>query len=131
MNQSTGHSQAKNAIIAILQLVGAALLLFFALATPTVAEDAPREISGAKTVDFKGVIDLLSTVPGVVVVDNRKQPDFNSGHIDGAVNIPDTDMSKESLSDVGAFTSTNPFLLQRRQMRARCKCNNQSVKLRL
>jgi len=106
MNRLTRHSQAKNAVIAVLQLIGAALLLFCALWTPTLAEDAPLEISGAKTVDYKGVVDLLSTAPGLVVIDNRKQADFDSGHIEGAVNIPDTDMSKELLANAAPSTNT-------------------------
>jgi hypothetical protein len=94
MTQLTRHPQTKSAIIAILQLLGAAILVFCALSAPTFAEDAPFEIHGAKTVDFKGVVDLLSTTPDLVVIDKRKQLDFNSGHIEGAVNIPDTEMSK-------------------------------------
>jgi threonine/homoserine/homoserine lactone efflux protein len=41
MTQLTRHPQAKNAIVAILQLIGAALLIFCALSTPTFANDSP------------------------------------------------------------------------------------------
>ena len=75
-----------------------ALLVCCALSSATLAEDAPLAIARATTVDCKGVIDLMSTAPGVVVVDNRKQADFDSGHIEGAIRVLDTDPTPERLS---------------------------------
>jgi len=62
------------------------------------AEDAPLEINGAKTVNCNGVLDLIVTTPGLVVIDNRTQADFDSGHIEGAIRILDTDMTQELLA---------------------------------
>jgi hypothetical protein len=57
MIQLTGHSQAKDAVIAMLQLIGAALLLFCALSTHTFAGAAPLEIRERE--------QLLFSVPSI------------------------------------------------------------------
>ncbi|MCR9218646.1 MAG: rhodanese-like domain-containing protein [Alphaproteobacteria bacterium] len=75
-----------------------AALAFFA--TPAVAEDAPMEIAGAMTVDADGVIALFDEHPDLVVLDNRKETDFNAGHIEGAVRLIDTEITADSLSAV-------------------------------
>ncbi len=121
MTQLTGHSQARRAITALLQLIGAALLLFFALSTPAFAEDAPLEISGAKTVDLKEYRRSPFDNAGLVVIDNRKQPDFDRGYIEGVVNIPDTNMSKELLPNAGSFHQHgHPFYCNGVKMPAQC-----------
>lgn len=78
-----------------LRAMAAVLLVAFGFSN-ALAEDAPMKIAGATTLDSKGVIDLISTTPGVAIVDNRTKADFESGHIEGAVNILDTDMVAES-----------------------------------
>ena len=55
------------------------------------------EIKGARTVDSKGVIELISTTPDLAIIDNRTKADFDGGHIEGAVNIVDSDMTAESV----------------------------------
>ena len=54
------------------------------------------QIEGARTLDSKGVIELISTTPDVVIIDNRTKADFDSGHIEGAVNIVDTSLTADS-----------------------------------
>jgi len=80
------------------RLAAAALLICCGLSFPSRSEDAPLEIKGAKTVDCHGVVDLIETTPGLTVIDNRTQADFDSGHIEGAIRILDTDMTQELLA---------------------------------
>jgi rhodanese-related sulfurtransferase len=81
------------------RLAMAAVVLSFGLSqvfAQILAQDAPMQIEGAKTLNSKGVIELISTTPDVVIIDNRTKADFDSGHIEGAVNIVDTSMTVES-----------------------------------
>ena len=78
-----------------LHWAAAIVLVSFGLPN-ALAQDAPMEIRGAKTLDSNGVIELISRTPGVAIIDNRTKADFDSGHIEGAVNIVDTDMTEES-----------------------------------
>ncbi len=78
------------------------MLFTFALAgTQASAQtkpDAPLEISGATTVNADGILDLLDKHPDLVILDNRKEGDFNGGHIEGAVRLIDTDVNADSLA---------------------------------
>jgi len=76
------------------RLAAAALAVSFSFSA-TLAQDAPMEIKGATTLDSKGVIHLISATPDLVVIDNRIRADFESGHIEGAVNVLDTDLTDE------------------------------------
>ncbi len=60
------------------------------------AEDAPLEIQGARTVNADGVIDLVRKTDQVVIVDNRTVADYEAGHIEGAINLIDTDIANEA-----------------------------------
>jgi rhodanese-related sulfurtransferase len=106
MTKLTQHAPARSAYLALRRVFGAALLLCCALSVPSAAEDAPLQIRGAKTVDYKGVVELITTTPDLIVIDNRKQADFDSGHIEGAFNILDTDMTKELLADAARSKET-------------------------
>ena len=74
-------------------------ILMMAFAAGARAE-APTEIKGAQTVNAEQVIDLITKQQNLVVLDNRKQEDFASGHIEGAVRLLDTDLNAESLAKV-------------------------------
>lgn len=102
------RSQEPSSFTHMMWVAATALILCFA-STPTLAEDAPTNITGAQTVDCQGVIELISTMPGLVIVDNRKQADFDSGHIEGAVRILDTDMTKEQMTSA-VQSKTTPLL---------------------
>lgn len=71
-------------------LATAAALLF---SMSAMAEDAPMSIPGAATVDAKGVIKLVEGTANLVILDNRKESDFNDGHIEGAKRLIDTDIT--------------------------------------
>lgn len=72
------------------------MVAFFNL--PAVAADAPMEITGATTVNADGVIALFDEHPDLVVLDNRKVKDFESGHIEGAVRLIDTEVTADTLA---------------------------------
>ena len=77
-------------------LIAAAALL--SLGTAAVAQDAPMEIPGARTVNASQIFDLVNTTPNIVILDNRKEEDFAAGHVEGAVRLIDTDVNAESLA---------------------------------
>ena len=90
-----------------LAMVGAALM--FGL-TPALADGAPTEIKGAKTVNADAVIDLIQKVDGLVVLDNRSAADYDAGHIEGAVRLIDTDLTVESVLAKHVKSKDTPVL---------------------
>jgi len=74
----------------------AALLSLGAVAAAQ--QDAPLEIPGTKTVNARQIFELVTKTPNIVIIDNRKEEDYASGHIEGAVRLIDTDVNAESLS---------------------------------
>ena len=75
-----------------------AFATFLSLGAGAWAEDAPLEITGAKTVDAQKIFELVAKTPNVVMLDNRKEEDFAAGHIEGAIRLIDTDVTPESLA---------------------------------
>jgi rhodanese-related sulfurtransferase len=75
-----------------------AFATFLSLGAGALAQDAPLEIAGAKTVNAQQIFELFAKIPNVVILDNRKEEDFAAGHIEGAVRLIDTDVTPESLA---------------------------------
>lgn len=71
-------------------------------AAPSLAEDgfadAPLEIPGAVTVNADELIELITDQMELIVLDSRKHSDFVAGHIEGAVNLVNTETTPESLA---------------------------------
>ena len=82
----------------------AGVLFAMGLSTAALADSTPEAIDGAITVDAEGVIDLIMTTPDLVILDNRRQADFDNGHIEGAVRLLDTDIA--SADDMAAHISS-------------------------
>lgn len=78
----------------------AALSAAAVMTAAAVADDAPMSIDGATTVDADGVIDLVTATPDLIILDNRREGDFNAGHIEGAVRLLDDDIG--SADDIAA-----------------------------
>lgn len=55
--------------------------------------DAPLEIAGSTTVDAAAIIDLVQSSDALVILDNRRESDYNGGHIEGAVRLLDDDIT--------------------------------------
>ena len=88
-----------------------ALVVFLGSHLPSsIADGAPMEIKGATTVDSKKVIELILNIPGLVVVDTRTKSDFESGHIEGAVNILDTEIASGNLLKAAVSSKATPVL---------------------
>ncbi len=60
----------------------------------------PDSIPGTTRVSAEEVIGLVEKHDDLVIVDARKRSDFAKGHIDGAVSLPDTETTPESLAAV-------------------------------
>jgi rhodanese-related sulfurtransferase len=71
------------------------MILFPAVAS---AGDAPLKIDGTTTVDAQKVIELIQSVPDLVVIDSRKKKDFDAGHIENSVHLISTDTNADSLA---------------------------------
>ncbi len=84
---------------------GKALYLFFllpliAIPAASAKEPAPLTIEGAVTVTAEQLIEMAGSMPDLVVIDARKQSDWERGHIDGTIHIVNTEMTEQTLADV-------------------------------
>lgn len=75
------------------------LVFLFAWALPAAADKpvAPAEIAGAINISAEELVALITTMPQLVVIDSRRQEEFDKGHIEGAINLLDTNMTRASL----------------------------------
>jgi rhodanese-related sulfurtransferase len=76
----------------------AAFAAVLCLGAAAAAQDAPLEITGAKTVNAREIFELVAKTPNMVILDNRKPEDFAAGRIEGAIRLLDTDVTPESLA---------------------------------
>ncbi len=74
------------------------IVLPMAQAWATSKPFAPASIEGTTSLIAEEVVELILRDPTLVVIDSRKEEEFEKGHIEGAVNLPDTDMSREDLA---------------------------------
>ena len=78
-----------------------ALALFMMqLAFPVLADKpiAPDSVPGTTQVSAEQAVELILANPRMVIIDSRHAEEFAKGHIDGAVNLLDTDTSPETLA---------------------------------
>lgn len=68
--------------------------------------DAPKEVAGATTVDTDKVLEMIEGTEGLVIIDSRKDADYQSGWIEGAVHLVNTDTNTETLAKVIATKET-------------------------
>lgn len=59
---------------------------------------APATIEGATTLTAEQVITLILNEPALALIDTRRVEEYVKGHIEGSINLPDTDMSPELLA---------------------------------
>ncbi len=62
--------------------------------------DAPEHIQGITTVSAEQTIELILSKPDLVIIDSRKKIEFRKGHIEGAINILNTQLQREDLERV-------------------------------
>jgi rhodanese-related sulfurtransferase len=75
-----------------------ALMTLLSPSAAAVAQDAPLQIAGTKTVNARQIFELVANTPNIVILDNRKPEDYADGHIEGAIRLIDTDVNAESLA---------------------------------
>ncbi|MBF0247648.1 MAG: rhodanese-like domain-containing protein [Alphaproteobacteria bacterium] len=61
---------------------------------------APDAVAGAELVDAARVVELAQSRSDLVIVDARRGEEFAKGHIEGAVNLLDADMTEARLRAV-------------------------------
>jgi rhodanese-related sulfurtransferase len=76
--------------------------LLFAIATSTtlVADEkpyAPENMPGTTIVSAEEVIEMVLENPELIVIDSRKKTEYIKGHIEGAINIVNTELVLEGL----------------------------------
>ncbi len=101
------------AVIKFSAILAGSLASFFLLSlagSPALAKEAPRNIPGATTVNHEGVVEAITSLPKLVVIDSRRKSDFDSGHIEGAINILDTNMTDENALASVVKTKSTPVL---------------------
>ncbi len=66
---------------------------------------APDSMSDAVTVNAEEVVNMILANPGLIVIDSRKRSEYLKGHIEGAINILNTELLPESLQSVSSNKS--------------------------
>lgn len=84
------------------------LILFLILIIATLSACSSKNDSAASdysTITAKVAKDMMDKDSTITILDVRTEEEFNTGHIDGAILIPDTDileMAEETLTDKSA-----------------------------
>lgn len=61
---------------------------------------APESIQDVTVVSAEEAIDMILNNPDLVVIDSRKKTEYLKGHIEGAINILNTSLTREDLERV-------------------------------
>lgn len=82
-------------------------LLFSLLSLPLFAKPiAPESVEGVTTISAKELVNKIIANPELVVIDSRHHGEYLKGHIESAINILNTDMTEEVLSQYVSDLST-------------------------
>ncbi|MDP2793413.1 MAG: rhodanese-like domain-containing protein [Sulfurisoma sp.] len=70
------------------------------LAPPAVADKplAPASVPGTQLVSAERVVELIGALPDIVIIDSRRREEFEKGHIEGAVSLLDTELTRAGLA---------------------------------
>ena len=85
------------------------LLLFSSILSADEKPYAPENIEGSTIVSAEEAIELILNNPDLIVIDARKKTEFVKGHIEGAINMLNTEMQREDLEMV-APDKSGPIL---------------------
>ena len=58
---------------------------------------APETMPGATIISAEEVIEMILANPELIVIDSRKKTEYIKGHIEGAINILNTELGPEEL----------------------------------
>lgn len=70
---------------------------------------SPEQVEGALRVDAEGLIALVSTKPGLTLIDSRLTTNRSFGYIEGSIGLPDSDTRCDTLAAI-APGKTQPLL---------------------
>ena len=85
------------------------LLVLFSSAALADKPIAPEHIEGATDLTAEQVVALILDTPELVIIDARKEDEFAKGHIENAISLLDTTMSREALAGL-VPSPTTPIL---------------------
>ena len=80
-----------------------ALFLSIAASATLIADEkpyAPDTMPGTTIVSAEEVIEMILANPELVLIDSRKKTEYIKGHIEGAVNIVNTELVLEDLESI-------------------------------
>ena len=85
-----------------------ALVMVFAAFTALMAQAAeePMSYDGATTVNAEQLLDLVDSNDNLVIIDSRKQADYDKGHIPDVVHLINTETNADSLAQAIASKDT-------------------------
>jgi len=78
-------------------------ILLLSFSVTSVAREkphAPEELLGANIVSVEEVVEMILSKPGMVLIDSRKRMEYIKGHIEGSVNMLNTEMTLDKLQSV-------------------------------
>lgn len=84
----------------ISRLIVAGLCFCFAVGSAFAKELTPESIEGTTRITVEQLVDLAESLPNLVMIDARKSSDYSKGHIEGAVNLPNTETDAAALAKV-------------------------------
>jgi len=61
---------------------------------------APENIPGATRVSAEAVVDLILSNSDLIIIDSRKKTEYLKGHIEGAINILNTELTLDDLETI-------------------------------
>ncbi|NOQ90659.1 MAG: hypothetical protein GQ549_06915 [Gammaproteobacteria bacterium] len=61
---------------------------------------APENIQNVTIVSAEEVIEMILADPELIVIDSRKKTEYQKGHIEGAINILNTRLTREDLESI-------------------------------
>ena len=67
---------------------------------------APESMPGTTTVSAEEVIEMILANPELIVIDSRKKTEYIKGHIEGAINILNTELGPEELEFIATDKNT-------------------------
>ena len=90
-----------------LKLLICTFVLFFACRAVSAGDKphAPESIAGATSVSAEEVVELILSNPDMIVIDSRKKTEYLKGHIEGAINLLNTELTREDLEAVAPDNS--------------------------
>jgi len=85
----------------------------------------PGQIPGASNLTAEQVIELILAKPDLIVIDSRKKTEYIKGHIEGAINMLNTSMTKAGMEAVVSDKSSTVLFYCNGQ---RCLRSSDAVK---